>query len=206
MQIKCGGLMAAINAAGYGAYDIITWNGMMCQNPATLPIILESFQYENNHFNWNTLSELNNDYFTIEKSYDNETWEEVALIPSLVNTTSSLTNYNLRYENAEFQTTYFRLSQVDFDGTQVYFDPIVVEPSHKQDIQLFPNPSIDGILTYKSEIEISSYNVVDFSGKIVYKGTNFLNQIDLSLFESGLYQLNFFHKNGMSSHAKVVRL
>jgi hypothetical protein len=206
-QIKCGN--GAIADAGYSSYDMITWStasgDQACVNPAVLPIILGKFEYKYNQFYWTTLSELNNDYFTIEKSYDNEEWEEIASIPSSVNTSSNLTNYSYRYEYTDFQTSYYRLSQVDFNGTKVYFEPIVVESSQKQNIQLFPNPSEDGLITIKTNLEIVSYKVLDFSGKEIYEVTKSLDQLNLSLLNSGIYQIYFSHKNGTTSCSKVVR-
>jgi hypothetical protein len=100
----------------------------------TLPIELLSFAgYVNsdgfNLLEWVTATELNNNYFTIERSTDGIEWVECSTITAAGNSTSPLRytyrdyNYNVDADN------YYRLSQTDFNGHREYFSIIVIENS-----------------------------------------------------------------------------
>jgi len=85
-----------------------------------LPIELVNFSLDkyngNARVNWTTGSELNNDYFTIERSFDNYTWKEIDRIDGAGNS-SSLIDYS--YIDKQFNLSnivYYRLKQTDYDG------------------------------------------------------------------------------------------
>lgn len=95
-----------------------------------LPIELVTFygdkkQYEN-ILNWTTASEINNSFFTIEKSYDGLDFEFVGnqegSSPSMQIVNYSLTDYNIRET-----INYYRLKQTDFDGKFVYSKTISID-------------------------------------------------------------------------------
>jgi len=93
-----------------------------------LPVELTSFYGDSsgdaNILNWVTETEINNDFFILEKSYDALSFEEVAVLNGAGNNVGSI-----RYEALDFdpkKTTYYRLSQVDFDGNTEVFKVIVV--------------------------------------------------------------------------------
>ncbi len=63
---------------------------------------------------WTTVTETNNDYFTIEKSASGDTWEEIARVEG-VGTSISETDY-VYYDEFATGLSYYRLSQTDIDG------------------------------------------------------------------------------------------
>jgi uncharacterized repeat protein (TIGR02543 family) len=75
---------------------------------------------------WVTASEINNDYFTLEKSHNGYDWTVLATVEGSGNSTSSI-HYN--YEDRQpFQgISYYRLKQTDFDGNSEYFNIRSVE-------------------------------------------------------------------------------
>lgn len=86
-----------------------------------LPIELSSFtvKYLNNYnyIEWVTETEINNDYFKLERSVDGENWIVLDKINGVGTTQlNQLYNYVDRYFNEN--VNYYRLIQVDFDGAE----------------------------------------------------------------------------------------
>lgn len=99
-------------------------------DPIILPIELISFEGSktgrNNTLSWITSSELNNDYFTIEKTTDGNQFEIIGTINgagnSIQNTVYEFIDYEVKNE-----LNYYRLKQTDFDGTSVYSNMISID-------------------------------------------------------------------------------
>jgi hypothetical protein len=95
-----------------------------------LPIELLSFSGSNssdgNVLKWETATEQNNDYFIIEKSIDGLSWSEVTSIDGAGNST---TRHEYQYtDNYQLNNiTYYRLTQVDYNGQRETFNIISVE-------------------------------------------------------------------------------
>lgn len=81
--------------------------------------------------NWYTASEINNDYFMLEKSYDGYEWNVYHKENGSGNS-STLNHYNHRDYDVKNGIVYYRLSQTDFDGRREYFKIIAVSTNmHK---------------------------------------------------------------------------
>jgi hypothetical protein len=119
-----------------------------------LPVELESFSVETSNGNallqWSTLSELNNAYFEIQKSYDLKNIETLARINSKAEGGNS--NKRLTYELVDFElapgkTTYYRIKQVDHDGKFKIYDFKAVYKQSKESQErstrliVYPNPN-----------------------------------------------------------------
>lgn len=111
-----------------------------------LPISLFSFEAEVKEqrvvLYWQTLSELNNAYFSIEKSRDALHFEEILRVESAGNS-SSLRSYQAFDENPEIGLNYYRLRQTDQDGSSKVFQIIAIDyqPGGPARVEVFPNPS-----------------------------------------------------------------
>lgn len=113
---------------------------------AALPIELLSFSAEvtnddNVLLQWATASEINNDYFTIERTKDGIAFEEVLRKKGAGNSTVTK-EYSAMDNNPWSGTSYYRLKQTDFDGAFTYSEivPVNVNPGELA-VQIFPNPS-----------------------------------------------------------------
>jgi hypothetical protein len=136
------------------AYAISTsaCNGGFCRtsefstcidNP--LPIVLLSFEatLRNGNtavLNWKTSMEKNNAYFIIEKSTDGQTFQPIGRVEGN-NESSTTLSYLFTDGQALESTTYYRLKQVDFDGTFAYSKTIYLSPAQALSMHLFPNPA-----------------------------------------------------------------
>jgi len=85
-----------------------------------LPVELITFTGEarpnGNLLKWSTASEIQNDFFTIEHSTDAINYTELTVVDGS-GTVNEVTNYDFLDRTAANGTTYYRLSQTDFDGT-----------------------------------------------------------------------------------------
>ncbi len=111
-----------------------------------LPIELTRFTAnvcENNVcLDWTTLSETNNDFFTIEKTKDGVSFEQVGIVDGAGNSTAAI-NYSLMDYQPYNGQSYYRLKQTDFDGNFTYSALELVDFSSESDFtfDLFPNPN-----------------------------------------------------------------
>ena len=100
--------------------------------PIVLPIELISFTGDKtqkyNRLSWTTASELNNDYFLLERSVDGYNWSSVSQINGSGNSSQKL---DYLFDDYYFTNTtnYYRLSQVDFDGKNETFGVISIDNS-----------------------------------------------------------------------------
>lgn len=157
-----------------------------------LPVILGNFEInmENSQVEilWETISERNNEHFIIERSIDNLTWELLTEVEAKGNT-SEKTNYNVQDQNPLFGTSYYRLSQVDFDGELTILASNSFVSSFTE-ITIYPQPS-NNILNITGEnLKNSSLQILNTQGEIVYI-SEYLesNNVVLSAtnFDNGIY-------------------
>ena len=93
---------------------------------------------------WITSSEINNDYFTIERSSDAENWEEILQVGGAGNSSQIREYYDIDY-GPLLGNSYYRLKQTDFNGELEYFNIVPVKyeeasSAEKGMIELFPSP------------------------------------------------------------------
>lgn len=90
-----------------------------------LPVGMVDFEVECKNerpfLTWSTVSEDNNDFFTIWESFDAENFREVAKISGSGNSSEKL-NYSWLAPTSTDQLKYYRLSQTDYDGTTEVFE------------------------------------------------------------------------------------
>lgn len=102
----------------------IAWWAAGCRPESSLlPVELGAFNttaYNNNAvLTWNTFSEINNDYFEIQRSNDGNFWENTGVAQG-AGTSSEINNYVFIDENLNPGVYYYRLKQIDFDGSFHY--------------------------------------------------------------------------------------
>jgi hypothetical protein len=95
---------------------------------------------------WATATEVNNDYFDIERCGPERQWRSIARVPGAGNASLRLDYVHMDYEPL-IGVSYYRLKQVDFDGTYTYSEPIAIVNTtfgESDDLWLYPNPSSGG--------------------------------------------------------------
>jgi hypothetical protein len=112
-------------SAIYGGFNY--GDGDPCTIAGILPIELLSFtpsiKPDRIELNWTTGSEINNDYFTLERSRDLYGWEVLGFVEGAGNSSTPL-SYSFSDLRPLDGLAYYRLKQTDFDGKFEYFGPI----------------------------------------------------------------------------------
>jgi hypothetical protein len=129
--------------------NLFGWGIINAYNAANyfpLPVELVSFNvYHKKDFvvlNWITATEKNNMGFDIERSANGLEWEKIGFVPG--SGTSSENNIYTFNDAAPLQfSAWYRLRQVDYDGTFSYSQAVNVEPIVITEFSLaqnYPNP------------------------------------------------------------------
>ena len=155
--------------------------GIGFNTPNTLPIKLVSFNArlddEIVKLSWTTASEINNDYFTVERSIDGILFEEIIRKNGSGNSTSTLFYFDNDL-NPLNGYSYYRLKQTDYDGHFSYSDIksvfIKFKPVDGDELQIIsvsPNPFTQNLnLNFLAKsIVTAEIMLVNSSGQTVLK-------------------------------------
>ncbi len=141
---------------------------------------------------WTTATEVNNDYFTVEKSTDGTSWEIVKTIDGAGNT-STLLSYSTTDEYPYYGLSYYRLKQTDFDGQFSYSKVLTVEIETTNSTFIYPNPAVNRLTLTGDETIIKDITIFNLAGLDVTHLAKFEEQgkarviIDISNMGKGLY-------------------
>jgi len=120
--------------------------GNDASNNNPLPIELTNFKASCDgnevRINWTTASEVNNDYFTVQRSADLVTFDNIAVVEGAGNSNTAL-NYDAIDNNPVDGIAYYRLVQTDFNGQTETFSPVAVTCSSRpvDVVSVYPNPA-----------------------------------------------------------------
>ena len=188
---------------------------------APLPVELLEFtatpQREDVLLNWTTLSEINNDYFEVYRSFDAEKFNPVGRIPGSGNS-NSVKKYELLDASVArlgYNIVYYRLRQVDFNGSFSDSEIIPVQFEQQAGFQLVhaafnESGSLSGSFTTgsKGRVDVFCY---DMNGKLVLQqslnSNDGVNQFDLNpsaQLAKGVYTLQLVF-NGEAQAVKIPR-
>lgn len=164
--------------------------------------------------NWTTAVEINNNYFTIERSTDGENFEAIDQIDGAGNSniTKSYSTFDLTPAQG---INYYRLKQTDFDGGFEYSDIIAVtiEAATPEVANIYPNPAnIGGNLTISfnipNEDRTVQLNMYDLTGKLIFEtsmeGTRPVVNIP-SHVPAGIYMLNLVSGSNIQSERLLIQ-
>ncbi|MBS1658446.1 MAG: hypothetical protein JST18_10180 [Bacteroidetes bacterium] len=161
-----------------------------------LPVELTSFngkqEGSTNVLTWETSSELNNDYFSIERSVDGNTFYEIGRLKGAGNSTS-LNEYVFYDEYPGEGTNYYRLKQIDTDGSFEYSNAIAIDGANSFDpVSIYPAGNNLFILHFYNSFD-GEIMLSDIRGNVLLRtqgsGRNEI-PIDLRNFSPGIYLLD----------------
>ena len=138
-----------------------------------LPVKLTNFdvacQNETPQLSWTTASEINNDYFTIERGSDATNFEAVGTVNGNGNSNTA-TNYTWTDDSPINETTYYRLKQTDFNGAVEYHGIKSANCEQLNDINIYPNPFETSFTVQLSENTTYpvTVEVIDYLGRTVH--------------------------------------
>ncbi len=187
----CGTNVAAQDSDNDGEKDFREDAGDGGGLPINLLSLTAEMDGEAARIDWSTSSEVNNDHFIVERSKDGNYWEQIAQIQGAGNS-NVLLNYTTYDENPYTGISYYRLTQVDFDGATTTSKPVVLENNidNKISINYYPNPT-DGKFHFvaNQDVELEIRSIEGRVVKDIRINANDNKEIDLSAMDSGLYFL-----------------
>lgn len=198
---------------GY-AGNMCTWN--FAGTNITLPIELTKFTTkqvgEKVKLDWVTASELNNDFFTVEKSKDAIQFETVSVEDGAGNSTQTLT-YSSFDNNPYTGLSYYRLKQTDYDGHFFYSEMQTIDLSDIENFNfdIIPNPSNSGTVCLNfNQITDKpiTIKIMDMVGRIVYSDKILLQEPKFEITEhlaSGVYVVSVIGDQRINNKQMIVK-
>lgn len=177
------------------------------------PLPVELVQFRGNcqegtvNLEWATASEINNDHFILERSYDAVNWSSLQTIKGAGNS-NQLLHYQAT-DQPEATTAYYRLQQHDFSG-KMENSPIVevscsTLAAAAAEASIYPNVS-SGIFYLHNAPEGATYEVLDVSGNTIRKVDidNAEQLIDLQDQNEGMYILALRNGGKISTYKIMI--
>lgn len=182
-----------------------------------LPIELAQFDVQPKNsgalLEWTTLSENDNNYFAIQRSLDAENFDSIGMVRGQ-GTSSVIHDYSYFDEDPPFQTVYYRLKQVDYNGNCKFSVVKAVNlpsenSSHTLTYSVYPNPATNYLVledreTANTDVVLEIRNTV---GLLVFsttiRGASNSQQIQLPELAAGIYTLNIKKTDGSSFFTKI---
>lgn len=217
LQGTCVGTSTATNTQRTGMNGFSVFG--VAQSTTPLPVELTSFTGvafdDHNQLEWVTASEMNNDYFDVQRSDDGISFHEIGQVDGAGNSTQTL-----RYSFGDYAplegTNYYRLKQVDFNGAVSYSGIITLE-FHRGNMtvtNIKPNPTIGEVnFDFSSPSETIIHIVItDVTGRVVKDefrevkaGTTPINTM-INEEGAGIYTLSVTEeKSGFRSVERIVK-
>jgi len=173
----------------------------------TIPVELTSFIITgtDNSFQlrWETATETNNYGFEIQRSHDISDWNKVGFVPGHGNSTEIRRYDFVDSEIENSQTYYYRLKQIDYNGSSKYSKIVQVSSNTVNKFELvqnFPNPfnpatTINFSLSQSSPVSLIVYNTLGEKVKTLFNG----------FAEPGVYSF-YFNGSDLASGTYIYQL
>ncbi|OUJ71382.1 hypothetical protein BXP70_21735 [Hymenobacter crusticola] len=155
-----------------------------------LPVVLSAFtatrQAGQVRLYWSTAQELNSAYFVIERAADGYSFVAVAQVNGH-GTTQRATNYSALDATPLATTSYYRLRQVDADGTSTYSPVATVTAATppQAKLALMPNPAQRTV--WIQGAQAGNVQLLDGAGRILRTQAAQEQALDLTGIQPGLY-------------------
>jgi hypothetical protein len=181
-----------VNQAYYYIDDVVV-------EPATaLPVELLVFdaRHEGEYVrtNWTANSETNNDFYAVLRSKDGVSFEQIGTVEGSGNSNSER-NYVFYDDHPYSGVSYYKLRQVDFDGTETISEVVSVYSESVSLINVYPNPAVSELFILigaKSAMEVN-VEVITTAGRLVLQRREYLQEglstleLNVSYLSSGQY-------------------
>ncbi len=203
--VRMHGLTRGTNY-GYSLYELQVY-GTIQPLPVTLTSFSAAPQGTGVAVNWTTASEQNNAGFEIQRSANGTDFAKLTTVAGMGTTQNShIYSY---FDAAPLSTiSYYRLKQMDLDGTIAYSPVVAVQPTAVSTaaLSIYPNPTADrAIVTWETPLSgAGRWYLTNSTGQVVHAEalsgelTTSL-AVDLQAYPAGSYVLT------VEAGGKVVR-
>ncbi len=205
---------SVVNRAGWEAIVYSTSTPCVIPLPSELLSFSAKLIQDKVEILWTTATEVNVDYFVIEKSQNGTDWIEAGEISAAGNSSTQRT-----YAVTDLQpfngTSFYRIKTVDMDGAFKYSSVAAVSNQNVSDLDFtaYPNPASDELYIALSDMIANSisFEMYDISGKLIYtkgaegqSGNYILN--GLNDLPSGPVILKVIDENGRMIGRKLINI
>lgn len=180
---------------------------------SALPVQLTNFTATTSankiKLSWQTASEINSDFFAVERSADGNQWEELVKING-AGDSDSARSYQWYDENPLQGFSYYRLKMNDKDSRSSFSEVRVVQAGFaKRQISIYPVPNagrfitLSGITDYTQQrLTISNSNGVNIFSTSLASAT-----VELPVLKPGIYIISIQNKlSGETQNLRYVQL
>ena len=184
------------------------------QDNGALPVKLSAYKVicVNGYGNiqWTTTSEINNHFFTVERSKDGAHFETLSVINVVSNNTGG-NSYSVTDPHPFQNETYYRLKQTDLDGRETYFKILALSCEGNKPIIVSPNPVLNKLLlNLSNNLKPVKIKILTASGNVINKIESPTMQgnaisIDVGNLAPGLYFLQITTENGEQQVVKFLK-
>lgn len=175
---------------------------------SSLPVTLSSFNAapKNQSFkiSWVTLTEINFDYFEIQRAGKDEIFTTLDIIPGS-GTSKEKVQYTWEDKKPMTGINYYQLVSNDYDGYREVFKPIMVlfEPENFN-IKVYPNPVSSGTEIHIDNAENTTLSLYAVSGTKILHSVPYIDFFQLpSDIKPGIYLLDI-NVNGVTKQEKII--
>lgn len=165
---------------------------------------------------WTTAQELNNSGFELQRSLDGRRFEPIAWIDGAGTTPEPQKYTYVDRRTSGLEEAYYRLRQVDFDGTSAFACTVVAvnfRHTGAGPVQVFPNPASKQIQVrwYGAKSGSTLIRLFDQSGRLLLdqqwntlEGTN-QRTLPIADLPKGIYELQLVDANGNTQGVRLVK-
>ncbi|MDH3268343.1 MAG: T9SS type A sorting domain-containing protein [Ignavibacteria bacterium] len=188
--------------------------------PPIIPVELTSFTGNVNNLgqvvlNWQTATELNNQGFEIERRMESSEFRTIGFVEG-AGTVTETRNYSFIDKTADQGINYYRLKQMDFNGTYAYSDEVEVDVTAPLTFDLaqnYPNPfnpstNIKFSVPESGNVKLSVYNLVGEEVAVLVNGFSqagtFEVTFDASNLSSGVYLYKLQSANSVQTKKMML--
>ncbi len=194
-----------ISSASITSFSPFTLASITIANP--LPITLISFDatlIKNNVWLvWKTQTEINNDYFTLERSSNLENWETIKEVNGAGNSNTTL-GYSTVDQKPLDGVSYYRLKQTDFNGAYSYSDIKSIKNNGFDNLTVYPNPIKDQLTIFNNLCDGCVVKIYSSFGQLMFEGKQ--QTINTYLWKNGIYELMLYNSKGkIVNKARIVK-
>ena len=196
-----------VRRSGVVGYSNFGFGAPISVNP--LPVEITKFEATCSSdgvlVSWETASEKDASHFDLETSTDGENWNRITSV-SAVGNSAQMQQYAFN-DAVRASIQYYRLSQVDLNGTREMYQPIAAQCEMDTHILVYPNPvqSYLQLLNLGNNGAMISISTTD--GRTVYTSSTNQNfvQIPTENFESGTYFVHIRLADGTTVLEKIIK-
>lgn len=175
-----------------------------------LPIDLISFKAtaiteELVEINWTTATEINTEYFSLQRSFDGTQWTEITRVQAAGNSTSEK-SYKVQDQVFSAKIVYYKIIEVDRNGisTELSIDWVRFD-EQKNEIRIYPNPATDYIFIQSNRKDEARVEIYHLDGRIIKsKQLTGSDRINVSELTSGIYNLVLYTQEQQESFKLIV--